>query len=252
MKKKALLWMIACITVFAGCSTTNRGYGVFTGVVSHIVERTNGYGLVVVDANELTAEQVSQMKTQSSFVYGYLDIASFHGQTETYPGMPFGYDPDRDVMWMQVDDEAWRSYCFDQADGIVAKGIEGLFVDGCDEYAIRRYEGIYRGLLDIIDRLKTYGLPIIINNGEVFLTRALKERGPQYVTGVNREGVFTDKYYGMRSESDIAFFKTYLSSCKRMGLDVYIIEYGIPQKQILSFAEQNGYHLYFAPDKSKS
>jgi endo-alpha-1,4-polygalactosaminidase (GH114 family) len=107
-------------------------------------------------------------------------------------------------------------------------------------------------LLDIIDRLKTYGLPIIINNGEVFLTRALKERGPQYVTGVNREGVFTDKYYGMHSESDIAFFKTYLSSCKRMGLDVYIIEYGIPQKQILSFAEQNGYHLYFAPDKSKS
>ncbi|MCH3906717.1 MAG: endo alpha-1,4 polygalactosaminidase [Sphaerochaeta sp.] len=241
--------VVLCALLFSGCMTTDSGYAVVSRSNSHdIITLAQGKSLVVVDPTLLTAEDIAEIQKRSTFVYGYLDIASVHENGESYPGTPLGYDPDRQVMWLQVSDPSWQEYCLERAKRLVAKGVDVLFIDGCDEYTFRRYEGVYQAFVQMLDTLKTLGKPIIINNGDVFLTRALSEQGSGFVNGVNQEGLFTTRMFARRSETDQAYLSEFLALSKKHGLDVYVIEYGLPDRKIISFAKERGYHLTFVSD----
>jgi len=54
---------------------------------------------------------------------------------------------------------------------VLSRKVWTLFIDGCDEYTFRRYEGVYQAFVQMLDTLKTLGKPIIINNGDVFLPK---------------------------------------------------------------------------------
>ncbi|MBR0428693.1 MAG: endo alpha-1,4 polygalactosaminidase [Lachnospiraceae bacterium] len=210
-------------------------FGVFIGIDGSQAARCAGYDLVVIDAQEFTAEQVAQLKAGGATVISYLNIGSME-QSRAYYGDYSGFglsarDGWPDEVWMDVSQPDWQNYVTGTlAADLVAKGVDGFFLDNTDVYYAYPTDEIYNGLLTIINNLQGYNLPIIINGGDSFVSRGLSTGELTYlIEAICQEDVFTtyDQYkgYSFQSKADTEYYKQYVESCAQQNLLVYIIEY---------------------------
>lgn len=103
--------------------------------------------------------------------------------------------------------------------------------------------------------LKACKLPLIINGGDVFVSRCMEEDTACLLfDGINQETVFTDinfeEYtHGVRAQSESLYFREYIEKAKAYGLSVYLLEYGadeILSKEIDTYCKKNGFVWYNA------
>jgi len=206
------------------------------------------YGMVIIDPQLIGHEGIKILQQDSTFAYAYMDIASSHTSN---PNQPFeagtiSYDPQRRVMWMNVGDPLWVHSVLLKAKTYSDMGVDGFFIDGCDEYTTKPYDVIFNNLVSLIKEISGYGKPVIIHNGDVFVKKLLESKeNATLIHGICQDCVFTNQQYGMNRESDTAYYQDYLRTCSSKGLSVYMVEYGIPQNTINAFAGSHGYHLFY-------
>ena len=134
-------------------------------------------------------------------------------------------------------------------------GFDGFFIDNADVYHHYHTDSTFKGLCSILKGLKSYKLSILINGGDVFVSRCMDEKiANTLFDGINQETVFTDidferKSYGKQAVKETRYFKEYLSRVKKNGLSVYLLEYGADAslaKEIDNYCKKNGFHWYDA------
>jgi hypothetical protein len=237
-------------------------FGVFTGLGREHLERLEGYDMAVIDVQYYTGTDIAVLHGRGIRVYTYFNIGSiekFRPYYKDFESLALGsYGGWDDEQWINIAAPAWRQYLvWVLAQDLVQKGVDGFFIDNTDLYYHYPERDIYKGILDTLKRMEEeYGLPLIINGGDVFMKEALDRKAlPATVQGVNQESVFTlpdlrTGFFGRQNEESSRYYQSYLSRCKAEGLDIFITEYlkgdATLRKQILDYCEQNGFTVFFA------
>ena len=265
---------MALVLVCAGCSGDARrkeppadgdagAYGVFLGAGAEDISRLEGYETIVIDAQNFTPEQIAALKERGRTVYSYLNVGSIESFRPYYEAFKdcaaADYEHWDDEKWVDVSAPRWREFITQElAPAILAKGVDGLFVDNADVYWRLRSEAVFDALTDILRALKDMGAYVCINGGDVYVTEYLDRGGdPRAIAdAVDQESVFSaidwdGGSFCESAEEDRAYFQSYVETAAKHGLDVFLLEYTTDPAliaRISDYCARNGFRYYAAGD----
>lgn len=258
---KRIAISILCTLSLCACTSPKiqMNYGVFLGLNPEDAGILTNYKTVVIDAQYFTKDEIAAVQAKGTAVYTYLNIGSIETFRACYDDLkrfslaPYVNWPDE--YWMDVARAEWQSFIADEAAALAQKGVDGFFLDNADVYYLYPTPEIYNGLTTILQSLAQYGKPILINGGDVFVTKVvLDATSPlEAITGVNQECVFTSINFDLgtfkRQDSENSkYYQSYLVRCKAAGLDVYLTEYATKnnsvEKEIKQYCDKNGFFYY--------
>ena len=254
----------AKITVMNFDRSVISSYGVFLGVDrddgwgSSKLKQLFNYKLVVIDFQEFKKADIDKLHAKGIKVYTYLNIGSienWRSYWKTYKKYALGnYDGWPGEKWIDVSKTEWQKYITGTlAPKLKNMGADGFFIDNADVYYHYKRDGIYKGLQTILKTVHSYGKPVLINGGDNFVTKAMKDGSYlNLFDGVNQEEVFTTNSYKTQSSSETKYLKNYLSTVKAKNLKVYLLEYKANStnlKKIKDYCSANGFAYHNAKDK---
>lgn len=250
----------------AACTSTNHApkanvdYGVFLSLEGEAaVEASEGYELAIIDAQQLTANEIAEMKDRGQTVFSYLNIGSletFRSYYEAFQDLTLEpYDNWEDEFWIAVSDEHWQEFVVvSLANELLEKGIDGFWVDNVDVYGQFPTKEMYDGVENSLKTLMGYGKPVIINGGDQFVQTFL-ERNQQVddiLTGVNQETVFSGIDFegntlGTQIVENQKYYLNYLNKIEKAGKDIFLLEYTADRElteKIHNYAVKRGWKYY--------
>ncbi len=262
-KSKRLIFLCVCSFVFSFLLSSEgaKDYKVLVGLTPEKVSACRGYAKLVIDAEFFSKDDIAQLhKNGNKQIFSYLNIGSlenFRSDYAEFENLTLDqYENWSEERWVNVASAKWQKRIVRKAEALLAKGIDGFFLDNADVYYQYETEEIYNGLLSIFRHLSRYHLPIIVNGGDVFISAAIKTNDlAGLITGVNQECVFTDidfekKRGTEKPAEERAYFQEYLQECSEYGLEVYLLEYGTSkklQKQITQYCKAHGFTYDISP-----
>lgn len=259
--RKMIAAVLACLLLLGGCASNEpAAYGVFLGISGEEAERLASYSLVVIEPAAFTARQIKALQAEGKQVYGYLNIGAveeYRPYYERFRALHLGvYEAWPDERWVDVASPAWQDFVVNELGrAYVELGLDGLFLDNTDVYALYPSEERFQGLCTILEGLGQYELPLVLNGGDIFVSRCMEEGlAPGLFDAVNQETVFTSIDFengtvGVQPEAETAYFQSYLARVKEQGLAVYLLEYGAPRElagKIDAYCTENGFLWYNA------
>lgn len=242
-------------------STKKYPYGVFIGADSDAISKMKSYEIVVIDAQYFTKKEIRQLKDSGCTVYSYINVGSiedFRPYYEDYKHLSLGaYENWEEESWIDVSDKSWQKFITDKlAKELVAKGIDGFFVDNTDVYYCYKTQKIYEGLTTILKGLKKTGKYVCINGGDTYITEFITKNGSadDVADAVNQESVFSEidwdnDSFTKKSAEDSKYFKEYVELAAGKGLDIYLLEYTTDNKligQIKKYCSDNDFKYYIS------
>ncbi len=267
-KKKVLATIIASAMVLCGCGSLEteakeytEDYGVFLSLEYDDLPADANYETIVVDAQYFSADEIDALKENNGSVYSYLNVGSienFRDYFEEYEDITLApYENWDEEYWIDVSKESWQSFIVDElAPSLIEKGIDGFFIDNTDVYYNFEEEEIYQGLVNILSQLKDTDMKVLINGGDVFVTKYLEENGnlDDILDGVNQESVFTsinwdEGTFTSSDEESKEYYLSYLEKVKAAGKEIYLLEYTDDESMILNIKNQctrRYYHYYIS------
>lgn len=256
----SLILLVCCLACEKSATEKNINYGVFLGVNSDQLNLLKGYDTVVIDAAYFTKEELETIRLNGAkTIYSYLNIGSIEDFREGYDTLSdcilAPYDNWPGEYWVDVSHPEWQRYVEQSATALAEKGVDGFFLDNADVYYLYPTSEIYDGLVSILSMLNTFHKDILINGGDVFVSKAILESdSPQIeITGVNQECVFTNIDFAnnalVRQDTETSqYYQDYLAACKEKGLSVYLLEYAkdgdAVETDIQAYCKQNGFQYY--------
>lgn len=266
-KKSALtvgivLCCVFCIfiSVAGDSGRAQRDYGVFLGIGSEQIDRLEEYELVVIEPSEFQTEQIRTLHAAGKTVYGYLNIGAleeYRPYYDRFQEITLGrYEDWPDERWVDVSVPEWQEFLVNELGReYAAMGLDGFFLDNADVYYHYPTEDSFQGLCSILKGLKAWDIPLLINGGDIFVSRCIQENVAHTLfDGINQESVFTgiDPETGggtVWQESETRYFQDYLMRVKNCGLSVYLLEYGADkalEEKINSYCRENGFFWFNA------
>ena len=234
-------------------------YGVFLGSEEDDLDAFFAYRTVVLDAQYFSADAIGALKAGGRTVYSYLNIGSiedFRSYYNEYEDLTLGdYENWEEEKWVDVSSPRWYSFITGTlAPDLLAKGIDGFFVDNCDVYYNYPTEEIFEGTAALLRALKATGAYVCINGGDEFVTEYLERFGSfsDALDAVNQETVFSkiewekDKF-SANDDEERAYFQNYVETVAANGGDVYLLEYTKDKaliEKINAYCEEKGFRYY--------
>ncbi len=267
MKKLSAILLFVCVLALlaaactAGQTQNQSTYAVLLGLNPGDAAVLTNYQTVVIDAQYFTKEEIAAVQKKGIQVYTYLNIGSIETFREGYDSVKdcalSPYDNWPDEYWVDVSRPEWQAFVAGEAKSLTEKGVDGFFLDNADVFYLYPSEAIYEGLSAILQTLAPYGKPVLINGGDVFVSRAVLDAAlpNPVITGVNQECVFTNIDFASnrlirQDEETTAYYEEYLARCKSAGLDVYLTEYAGAGDSIASTIERycadNGFSCFIS------
>ena len=264
-KNFACAFLLTLVLALASCAGRSakepqtHDFGVFLGASDEdVLQRSEGYRLIAVDGQDISAETVKKLKDDGHVVYGYLSVGSLENYRPYYDDfkdMILGsYENWPDEYWIDVSDERWQSFVVDSlATAMKKKGFDGVFVDNTDVYYNYPSEQVYTGLKTIIFGIRQHELPAMVNGGDSFVTRLIDEGDADLINSVSQESVFSciedyeENIFARQEPEETEYFKEYVERVSAAGIDVYLIEYTIDAgliSEINEYCAGHGYHYY--------
>lgn len=238
MIKRLFILTVSCIILlFTGCAIKQQeDYGVLIGINKDEFDRLEQYKHVVIEPSEFSAMHIEKLHDAEKTVYGYMNIGAieeyrpyYYRFQELFLGV---YEDWPDEQWIDVASPKWQNFIVDELGKQYADmGLDGLFLDNADVFYYRPTEDIFLGLCEIMHGLRKYDLKLIINGGDLFVSKCIEEDiALSLFDGVNQETVFTkinfeNHDYGIQSEEETSYYIKYLAKVKKHGLSVYLLEY---------------------------
>ena len=235
-------------------------YGVFIGIGRKDIDKLKDYQTVVIDAEHFTKEDIKKLKNAGKTVYTYLSIGSLEDYRSYYKAYKHlalsKYDGWEGEEWVNVSDKSWQKLMLKRAKEFKNKGVDGFFIDNTDVYYEYKEPRIYKGLVKILTGIRKMNTKLIINGGDVFVSKYLKENKSlkKIADGVNQEGVFTTLVENKKKGEEITgYYLKYLKKLSKKGIHIYLTEYilednkedGLEDK-IADYCEKHGWDYYIS------
>ena len=248
-----------------------KDYGVFVGVETRnlsteektkYIETIGQYKEVVIDASTWSKKDLKKLrKYKTKKIYSYIDIGSLENYRSYWKQFKDHkldrYENWPDEWWMDVSYKKWQTYMVDTyAVKLSKKGIDGFFVDNCDVYYHYKTTKIYNGLTKILKGLRKLEKVVIINGGDPYVSKVIKNKDKKYFTAVNQECVYTmikdyeNDGFKKQTKEETDYFVKYLKKCQKNKINVYILDYTKSRKlknTSYTNAKKNGWKAYVSP-----
>ena len=220
------------------------------------------YKTIVLSPGSFTKKDLQYLHRAGTKAYAYINVGALEEYDPEYLRFKkltlAPYENWEDESWVDVSDKEWQNYITEKiAKEIAELGFDGFFLDNFDVYYLFPEEKIYRGLDAVLGGLQKYKMPIILNGGDSYVSRAIEENATDLLfQGVNQEDVFTayqfDTNTSSLQDSDTrSYYQDYLEKAKDAGLSVYILEYMANKelsKEVSSYCKEKHFQWYNAPD----
>ena len=237
-------------------------YGVFIGIGRKDIKKLKDYQTVIIDAEHFTKADITKLKKAGKTVYTYLSIGSLEDYRSYYKAYKHlaisKYDGWEGEEWVDVSDKAWQKLMLKRAKEFKNKGVDGFFLDNADVYYQYKEPRIYKGLVKILTDIRKLNTRVIINGGDVFVSKYLKENKDlkKIADGVNQEGVFTTLVEDKKKGEEITrYYLNYLKKLSKKGIRIYLTEYIVEdnkddglEDKIADYCEKRGWDYYISDD----
>ena len=237
-------------------------YGVFIGIGRKDINKLKDYQTVIIDAEHFTKADITKLKKAGKTVYTYLSIGSLEDYRSYYKAYKHlaisKYDGWEGEEWVDVSDESWQKLMLKRAKEFKKKGVDGFFIDNTDVYYEYKEPRIYKGLVKILTDIRKLNTRVIINGGDVFVSKYLKENKDlkKIADGVNQEGVFTTLVEDKKKGEEITrYYLNYLKKLSKKGIRIYLTEYIVEdnkddglEDKIADYCEKCGWDYYISDD----
>lgn len=238
---------------------SDRSYGVFLGIGPEDLARTLDYDTIVIDAQYFTPEQIAALHAAGHTVYSYINIGSvedFRPYYNDYVSYTIGdYENWDEERWVDVSDPVWQDFILKQlAPDILAKGVDGLFVDNADVYYFRQTAEIFSGVSKILKGLQALDTYVSVNGGDTFVTDYIEKGGSfrDIADAVNQETVFSkieweENRFSRNDDEERAYFQEYAETVAENGGDIYLLEYTKDAElieQIKAYCREHHFRYY--------
>ena len=237
-------------------------YGVFIGIGRKDIKKLKDYQTVIIDAEHFTKADIKKLKKAGKTVYTYLSIGSLEDYRSYYKAYKHlaisKYDGWEGEEWVDVSDKAWQKLMLKRAKDFKNKGVDGFFLDNADVYYQYKEPRIYKGLVKILTDIRKLNTKVIINGGDVFVSKYLKENKDlkKIADGVNQEGVFTTLVEDKKKGEEITrYYLNYLKKLSKKGIRIYLTEYIVEdnkddglEDKIADYCEKRGWDYYISDD----
>jgi len=254
-----LAFAILILLFKTNCKADNENlYGVYLGMNPEEIEDRDLAQTMVIDAQYYTEDEISALKDEGHNVYTYLNlgsIESFRDYYSDYKDITLGvYENWEDEQWVDVSQAKWQEFISSKADELLAKGVDGFFIDNCDVYYQYPTEEIFTGVSDILEDLKAKGGYVLINGGDAFVTEYYNRNQSldNVLDGVNQESVYTcidwdNDSFGINTLEDREYFSDYLNMVMEDDKDAYALEYATDSEieaEAMKYDSDMGYITY--------
>jgi hypothetical protein len=208
-------------------------YGVF---LSEKVD-VKDYDVLVVDAQNYTKEEITELEKKNRYVLSYINIGSlenFRPYYSEYEDLTLKeYENWEEEKWVDVTSKRWQEFILDElARDISDKGVDGFFVDNCDVYYQYQNKKTLEGVATIMKGLVDTGKPVIMNGGDTFLEAYCEKMGKwdDVITGINQETVISRIYwdtgeFGLNDDEEKEYFTEYAQKYSDKGAYIFLLEY---------------------------
>ena len=263
-----LTWMLSLfLGILAGpCAVDAKNqkekkeYGVFLSIDSSQIKKLYGYRLVVIDTQYFSAKDIRTLHKKGVKVYTYLNVGSienFRYYYKKYEYLTIGnYENWEEEKWVDVSNKDWQKFMGKLSKKLLKKGVDGFFIDNCDVYDYAKTKKNFKGLAKILKKIKRLGKGVMINGGDVFVTKYRKTYGSakDIMTAVNQESVwssirFETGTFGKQPKDVRKYFSDYVQKCKKDRMEVYLLEYTKDKKlirKIKQYCRKNKFHYYIS------
>lgn len=248
--KRVLLWIVLTIALLSmnGCGnkpkeeTSRQPYGVFINSEPEDLNKMTGYDVVVIDAYYFGKQDIQKIRDNGcKKIYSYLNVGSLEEFRDYYKSCEKytvgNYENWEEEKWIDVTAKEWQEQVIANAEQISQKDVDGFFLDNFDVYYEYQTEDVYTSLISILQQLGRYEKEIVINGGDVFVTKYLSdgEKEGKLFDAVNQEDVYTeydfdDERYTLQNESVRKYYEDYLRQVSSCGYEVFVIEYADNEK----------------------
>ena len=240
----------------------DKQFGVFIGIGRKDINKLKDYQTVIIDAEHFTKADITKLKKAGKTVYTYLSIGSLEDYRSYYKAYKHlaisKYDGWEGEEWVDVSDKSWQKLMLKRAKEFKKKGVDGFFLDNTDVYYEYKEPRIYKGLVKILTDIRKLNARVIINGGDVFVSKYLKENKDlkKIADGVNQEGVFTTLVEDKKKGEEITrYYLNYLKKLSKKGIRIYLTEYIVEdnkddglEEKIADYCEKRGWDYYISDD----
>ena len=248
-----------------GGETAQIAYGIFLNAGPDDADSISEYDTVVIDAQYFEAADIAALKAGGvENVYSYLNVGSleqFRDYYFLYEKLTLDkYENWEDERWVDVTAPEWGEFMDEKSDEMLAKGVDGFFIDNCDVYYKYHEENVLESLTDILKGIKAKSCEVIINGGDAFVSECLDNGVTvgECFDGVNQESVYTavsrrrrglksEVSFGVATGDDREYFTAYLEKVAAAGGDIYVLEYADSDRVVREakdYAMEYGWTIY--------
>ncbi|MDO5133926.1 MAG: endo alpha-1,4 polygalactosaminidase [Eubacteriales bacterium] len=257
----SVLAVMPVTEVPAEAASKTTTWGVFIGTTLHgNTSKVKNYKSIVIDAQHYTAAEIKKLKSGGRKVYTYISIGSIENYRSYYKRFKKyslgNYDNWPDEKWVDVSKKAWQDFMVNElVANLRKKGVDGLWVDNTDVYYEYPRTNIFNGLVNILTRCHNKKIPIIINGGDVFVSKLISVGKAKIIDGVMQEEVLTaitgynSNKFSRQTKEDRAYYEAYLKRVKKAGRSIALLEYtksASMRKEIINYCKKHGYSYYIS------
>lgn len=247
-------------TVPAEAASTTT-WGVFIGATIHgNTWKVKNYKSIVIDAQNYTKAEIKKLKSGGRKVYSYISIGSvakYRSYYKRFKKYTLGnYNNWPGEKWVDTSKKAWQNFILNElVPSLRKKGVDGLWVDNTDVYYEYPRANILNGLIYMLTRIHNKKIPIIINGGDVFVSKIINMGKAKIIDGVMQEEVLTaitgygSNKFARQTWADRSYYEAYLKRVKRAGRSIALLEYTKSPKmraEIIKYCKKRGYSYYIS------
>lgn len=256
----SILTVMPVTTVPAQAASTTT-WGVFIGAkLNANSSKIKNCKSIVIDAQNYSRAEIMRLKSGGRKVYSYLSIGSvakYRSYYKRFKKITLGnYNNWPGEKWVNVSKKAWQNFIVNElVSNYRKKGVDGLWVDNTDVYYKYHRASILNGLVSILTRIHNKKIPIIINGGDVFVSKIISMGKAKIIDGVMQEEVMTaitgynSNKFSRQTKSDRSYYEAYLKKVRRAGRSIALLEYtksAKMRKEIVNYCKKRGYSYYIS------
>ena len=223
-----------------------------------------GKGIIVLEPDNYTKEQIKAIKGKGYAVLGYLSagtLEDYRSWWRKFSKHKLKRLSDWPHEWyMDLRKTDWRSFLLARAVALKGKGFDGWWLDNLDVYSEYKSKAMFDVIKAFLQKLQGYKGYVMINGGSEWVDDAI-DKGltlSKFLDGYTQEEVFsriTDYSgkgkFGKQTAKDSKYYKELIKKAEKRKVNCFLLEYTrdkVLREKIKEWCKKNKVDYYIAKD----
>lgn len=197
-----------------------------------------GSGILVLEPEDYTIDQIKVIKAKGYKVLAYLSIGTIEKERSWF-NTYCKYKRKRLSDWpneyyMDMTKTPWQKFLVSRATALQKRGFDGWWCDNLDVYSEYKSGKEFTACYGLLQKIKKLGGYVMVNGGSEFLDDAIDRCAElkYIVNGYTQEEVFSliTNYsgkgkFGKQKADDKKFYQGLIKKLEKKKVDCYLLEY---------------------------